>query len=164
MNTSSTTTGSNHAQQDDERFMNMAIKISAESEFPFGAVVVKDGEIIGRSDADTASAKSIYSHAEQVAIENASGNELYRGLKGATLYCSCEPCMMCMGVILYEGIDRVCYAAGLEDSDNLVEREIPVGARSLAALAGSDIKISSGHNRLAAVAIMKKYQARKEQK
>ena len=96
----------------DEQFIDIAIEISKNAKYPYGAIVVKDGEIIGRSDDNTLMETSMYSHAELDAIESASKNKnLYGDLKGATMYVSCEPCMMCMGAILYEEFSKIVYAA-----------------------------------------------------
>lgn len=61
----------------------------------------------------------MYSYAELEAIESVSKSKsLYRGLKSTTMYLSCEPCMMCMGAILYERITKIVYAATLQDSND----------------------------------------------
>lgn len=102
----------------DEKFIDIAIEISRKAKYPYGAIVVKDGEIIGRSDDKTLMETSMYSHAELEAIESASKNKnLYGDLKGAILYVSCESCMMCMGTILYEEFSKIVYAATLQDSN-----------------------------------------------
>ena len=93
----------------DYQYIDIAIEISKQSKYPYGAIVVKNNIIIGRSDDNTLIQKSMYSHAELMAIESASKNKnLYGDLKGATIYISCEPCMMCMGAILYEGFQKLC--------------------------------------------------------
>jgi len=74
----------------DEDFMSVAIDISAKAKYPFGAIVVKDGEIIGRSDAEVTVSKSWLRHDELVALEDASKGGLYGALEGAIMYCSCE--------------------------------------------------------------------------
>ena len=56
----------------DEQFIDIAIEISKNAKYPYGAIVVKDGEIIGRSDDNTLMETSMYSHAELEAIESAS--------------------------------------------------------------------------------------------
>lgn len=72
---------------EDEQYIDIAIEISSKAKYPYGAIVVKDGEIIGRSDDTTLIATSMYSHAELEAIESASKNKnLYGDLKGATIY------------------------------------------------------------------------------
>lgn len=71
----------------DEEYIDIAIEISRNSKYPYGAIVVKNNEIIGRSDDNTLIKNSMYSHAELVAIESASKNKnLYGNLKGATIY------------------------------------------------------------------------------
>jgi len=104
----------------DKEYINQAIELSKEADFPYGAIIVKDNKIIGSSNMNTPVTKSAFAHAELKAIENAienlGGYLCAEGGKGATIYSSCEPCAMCMGAILYTGIDRLVYAATLEDS------------------------------------------------
>ena len=102
----------------DEKFMDLAIELSKKYDYPYGAIVVKNGRILGRSDADTGICKTIYKHAQLVAIEDALRNNTLMGnLKGCTLYSSCEPCMICMEAICYSGIDRLVYGVGIEASN-----------------------------------------------
>lgn len=108
----------------DSEYMKIAIELSKKATFPYGAILVKDDIIIGRSDIDTPVSKTAFSHAELRAIENAmehlGGHLCAEGGKGVTLYSSCEPCAMCMGAILYTGISRLVYGATLEDSKEYV--------------------------------------------
>lgn len=120
---------------DDEKFIDIAIELSKKSIYPYGAIIVKNGEIIGRSDVDVPVSKTVFSHAELRAIENAmehiGGHLCAEGGKGCTIYSSCEPCAMCMGAILYIGIERLVYAGTLEDSKECVN-EIIVKAEDVA--------------------------------
>lgn len=120
---------------DDEKFIDIAIELSKKSIYPYGAIIVKNGEIIGRSDVDVPVSKTVFSHAELRAIENAmehiGGHLCAEGGKGCTIYSSCEPCAMCMGAILYTGIERLVYAGTLEDSKECVN-EIIVKAEDVA--------------------------------
>lgn len=113
---------------DDEKFIDIAIELSKKSMYPYGAIIVKNGEIIGRCDVDVPVSKTGFSHAELRAIENAmehiGGHLCAEGGKGCTIYSSCEPCAMCMGAILYTGIERLVYAATLEDSKECVNEII----------------------------------------
>ena len=143
----------------DEQYIDVAIKISKNAKYPYGAIVVKDNEIIGRSDDTTVIEKSMYSHAELEAIESASKNKnLYGDLKGATLYVSCEPCMMCMGAILYEQFDRLVYASTIEDSDKYVCKEVICNTEELTRVANSKIEIVAELNRDSATQVLKKYE------
>lgn len=140
----------------DEEFIDIAIEISEKAKYPYGAIVVRDGEIIGRSDDKTLMESSMFSHAELEAIESAAKNKnLYGELKGATIYVSCEPCMMCMGAILYEGFSKIVYAATLQDSNDYYCQEMITDIDILAKYGNSKIEIIRGLHRDKAVRILK---------
>lgn len=140
----------------DEQFIDIAIEISRNAKYPYGAIVVKNGEIIGRSDDNTLMEKSMYSHPELEAIESASKNKnLYGDLKGTVIYVSCEPCMMCMGAILYEGISKLVYAATLQDSNNLYCPEVITDIDVLAKYSNHKIEIVKELHRDKAVEVLK---------
>lgn len=144
---------------EDKKFIDVSIEISKNAKYPYGAIVVKDNEIIGRSDDNTLISKSMYSHAELMAIESASKNKnLYGDLKGATMYVSCEPCMMCMGAILYEQFARLVYACTIEDSDKYICKEVICDTKELAKITNSKIEIVSELNRYSATQILKQYE------
>ena len=141
----------------DEKYIDIAIDISEKAKYPYGAIIVKDDEIIGRSDDKTLMETSMYSHAELEAIESASKNKnLYGDLEGSTLYVSCEPCMMCMGAILYEGISKIVYAATLQDSNDYYCPEMITDIDVLAKYANNDIEIIKELHRDKAVEILKR--------
>ena len=140
----------------DEKYIDIAIEVSKKAKYPYGAIVVKDNQIIGRSDDETLIGKSMYSHAELQAIESASKNKnLYGDLKGAIMYVSCEPCMMCMGAILYEEFSKVVYAATLQDSNDIYCPEMITDIDELAKYSKSKIKIVKELHRDKAVDVLK---------
>lgn len=140
----------------DEQYIDISIDISKKGKYPYGAIVVKDGEIIGRSDDKTLMETSMYSHAELEAIESASKNKsLYGDLKGATLYVSCEPCMMCMGAILYEEFSKIVYAATLQDSNDNYCPEIIAPIEKLSKYSKNKIEIIARLHRDKAVEVLK---------
>lgn len=142
----------------DEQYIDIAIDISKKAKYPYGAIVVKDGKIIGRSDDKTLMETSMYSHAELEAIESASKNKnLYGDLRGATLYVSCEPCMMCMGAILYEEFSKIVYAATLQDSNDNYCPEMITNIDELAKYANSKIEIIKELNREKAVEVLRQH-------
>jgi len=99
----------------DERFMGAALALAREAaslgEVPVGAVVVKDGEIVGRGFNQPIGGRDPTAHAEVMALRDAArrlGN--YR-LPGCTLYVTLEPCAMCIGAIFHARIARVVFGA-----------------------------------------------------
>jgi len=105
----------------DEYFMRRAISlaqkgIDSNSGGPFGAVVVKDDEIIGEGCNQVTSTNDPTAHAEVVAIRNACQKLGSFQLDNCILYTSCEPCPMCLGAIYWARPLRVFYAATREDA------------------------------------------------
>ncbi|MDI9354865.1 MAG: nucleoside deaminase [Cyanobium sp. MAG06] len=66
---------------------------------PFGAIIVRDGKIIGRGHNRVTSTNDPTAHAEITAIRDACKNENNFHLSGAIIYTSCEPCLMCLSAI-----------------------------------------------------------------
>ena len=142
----------------DEQYIDTAIEISRNAKYPYGAIVVKNGKIIGRSDDKTLMETSMYSHAELEAIESSSKNKnLYGDLKGATMYVSCEPCMMCMGAILYEEFDKIVYAATLQDSNDNYCPEMITNIDELAKYSKNKIEIVKELHRDRAIEVLKNH-------
>lgn len=83
---------------------------------PFGAVVVKDGEIIGEGSNRVTSTNDPTAHAEVVAIRNACEKLGSFQLEDCVIYTSCEPCPMCMGAIYWARPKQVFYACTREDA------------------------------------------------
>lgn len=84
-----------------------AQKAEAIGEVPIGAVIVKDGEIIGRGHNLTETTDDPTMHAEMVAIRQATKAIGYSRLYGCTMYVTCEPCSMCAGAIILARLEKV---------------------------------------------------------
>src|SRR6188474_3238404 len=78
---------------------------------PFGAVLVRDGEVLGEGTNRVTSDCDPTAHAEVVALRRACARLASHDLAGAVLYASCEPCPMCLGAALWARVARVVYAA-----------------------------------------------------
>jgi tRNA(Arg) A34 adenosine deaminase TadA len=107
-----------------ERFLREAIELAFEGMRagqggPFGAVIVRDGEIIGRGCNRVTSTNDPTAHAEIVAIREACQNAAHFHLPGAVLYASCEPCPMCLAAIYWAGIQTVYYSADRNDAERI---------------------------------------------
>lgn len=105
---------------DNERFMQMAIDLSIENVAngggPFGAVIVRDGEVIATGTNRVTASCDPTAHAEVNAIRNACAKVGDFKLNGCTIYSSCEPCPMCLSAIYWAGIDRIYYGNTKEDA------------------------------------------------
>ena len=145
-------------------FINIAIDISKTAKYPYGAIIVKNNKIIGRSDNKTFVENSPYAHSELMAIEDAVKNNmnLYGELAGSTLYTSCEPCLMCMGGVIYEKLSKVVYAATLEDSEKYIVEEVKVKPKDIIALAKAEIEIIGEVEREKAVQVLKNWRKNNE--
>ncbi len=127
-----------------EAHMREAIRLSIENVEsgkggPFGCVVVKDGVIIARGTNEVTLSNDPTAHAEVVAIRMACKELGSFQLDGCDIYCSCEPCPMCLGAIYWARPKAIYYAntksdaAGIDFDDAFIYAEIalPVEQRTL---------------------------------
>lgn len=107
----------------DEFFMRKAIELSIknidENGGPFGAVIVKDGEIIAKGVNRVTSNTDPTAHAEVNAIREASKKLGTFDLSGCVIYSSCEPCPMCLGAIYWAHLDKLFYANTKSDAKDI---------------------------------------------
>lgn len=100
---------------DHERFMAIAVEEAklgaAAGEQPFGAVVVRGGEVICRTRSLKVSTSDTTAHSETLAIKCATQKLKRRTLPDCVFYCTCEPCPMCCGAILNGGINTLVIGA-----------------------------------------------------
>jgi guanine deaminase len=127
-----------------EKFMRMAIKLSEQNVKesmggPFGAVIVKDGQVIAKSSNKVIQQNDPTAHAEIAAIRLACRRSGNYNLRGCVIYTSCEPCPMCLGAIYWARIDAIYYgntkadaaAIGFDDHFIYKEMELPMHKRKL---------------------------------
>lgn len=124
-------------KNEDQRFLREAIEearagMERGDGGPFGCVVVKDGQVVGRGNNRVTSANDPTAHAEVVAIRDACSALQAFQLEGCTVYTSCEPCPMCLGALYWARPARVVYAATRLDAaaagfdDQLIYDELPL--------------------------------------
>jgi guanine deaminase len=104
-----------------ESFMREAIQLSLSNlescnGGPFGAVIVKDGQIIARGANKVTSTNDPTAHAEVVAIRQACEKLQTFQLTGCEIYASCEPCPMCLGAIYWARLDKLYFANTKNDA------------------------------------------------
>ena len=108
---------------EDAKFMEMAIELSIENidngGGPFGAVIVRDGEIIATGANRVVPNSDPTAHAEITAIRNACTKLGTFQLSGCTIYSTCEPCPMCLGALYWAGVSRICYGNTKDDAKDI---------------------------------------------
>jgi len=90
---------------------------------PFGAVVVKDGKIVGRGHNRVLIDHDPTCHGEMVAIRDACKNLKSHDLTGCVIYTTAEPCPMCLGAILWSNISKAYYGCNVNDTDKIGFRD-----------------------------------------
>ena len=109
--------------ENNEKFMRLAIKKSLESVDngggPFGAVVVKDGEVVAVASNSVTLDNDPTAHAEVNAIRMACKKLGTFDLSGCEIYASCEPCPMCLASIYWARIGKLYYANTKVDADKI---------------------------------------------
>lgn len=101
--------------EDHERWMRRALALADraanEGEVPVGAVVVRDGQLLGEGWNQVIAAQDPTAHAEIVALRDAARAEGNYRLPGATLYVTLEPCTMCAGAMVHARVTELIFAA-----------------------------------------------------
>lgn len=123
--------------------MQVALRIAAESVElgggPFGALVVRGGEVLASGTNRVVLDRDPTAHAEVVALRAAAQQLGTHVLAGCEVYASCEPCPMCLGALLWSRVDRVWFsasrhdaaAAGFDDALIYEELALPLDARNV---------------------------------
>lgn len=132
--------------EQDNQFMRMDIEASIQNVRngggPFGAVIVRNGEVVATGVNRVTANNDPTAHAEVSAIREACQKLSTFKLDDCVIYTSCEPCPMCLSAIYWSGIRRIYYGNTAQDADDInfsdqfIYDEIarPVGERSIPAL------------------------------
>jgi guanine deaminase len=128
----------------DIHFMREAIRLSrqkmhANQGGPFGAIIVRDGKIIGRGWNKVTSSNDPTAHAEMTAVRDACKKLKRFHLEDCELYTSCEPCPMCLGAVYWARLKKIFYANTRKDAakihfdDSMIYNEVrrPIPRRKI---------------------------------
>ena len=110
------------------KYMQVAKEISEENLYdntggPFGACIVRNGEIVGKGDNSVLRKNDPTAHAEIEAIRDACNNLNSYDLNDCELYTSCYPCPMCLSAIIWSNIKKVYYGNTKEDAEKIGFRD-----------------------------------------
>jgi tRNA(Arg) A34 adenosine deaminase TadA len=133
---------------DDERFMRLALeRAHAGMEAggsPFGAVVVRAGEVIAAEHNAVLQNHDPTAHAEVTALRAAARAIGTHDLSGCTVYSTTEPCPMCFSAIHWAHCDRIVYGADIADAAAAGFRELAISNETMGLLGGSAVAVEGG--------------------
>ena len=122
--------------------MRLAIEEAAKSEYPFGAVITRDDKVLASGHSTQENDPT--AHGEMAAIRRFLAEYDAEKLKGTTLYTSGEPCPMCMGAIIWCGIERMVFAASMEQIATKMSLIMVPSAEIAGRTTFADIHITGG--------------------
>ncbi|MHA1871437.1 MAG: nucleoside deaminase [Promethearchaeota archaeon] len=129
----------------DEKYMRMAIEKTKEGmkegQTPFGACIVKDGEVIACEHNKVWATTDITAHAEIVAIREACKKLNTIDLSGCVIYSTCEPCPMCFSAIHWARISTIVYGASIADAQGGGFNELTISNHQMKDLGRSKVEI-----------------------
>jgi len=145
-------------------FLVRAIALSREAldtgDGAFGAVIAKDGKVLAAERNRTCVEGNPILHAEIVAIREACRVHGARALVGSTIYCSCEPCLMCLLAITYSEIAKVVYAATLEDAIKYGSGDPPIWPKRIIEQGRLPVILIAGGHRDETLKVFEEYVAK----
>ena len=132
------------ATAEDERLMRIAIEEASKGDYPFGAVIARDGNVLARGRNLGKQNQDPTAHGEMVAIRRFLADYGPEKLKGTTLYTSGEPCPMCAGAIVWCGISRIVYGASIAELASKTGQIMITSAEIASHAPFADITITGG--------------------
>lgn len=124
--------------------INKAIEGVDKGQSPFGACIVKDGNVIACDHNIVWESTDITAHGEVHAIRNACKKNNSIDLSGTVIYSTCEPCPMCFTAIHWAKIDKIFYGAEIDDAEKFGFNELKVSNHTLKELGLSKVEIQGG--------------------
>jgi tRNA(Arg) A34 adenosine deaminase TadA len=133
---------------DEQAFMWRAVEKAregvAKGQSPFGAAVVKDGQVVAAAHNTVWLDTDPTAHAEVNALRRAAAELGTIFLRGCTMYTTCEPCPMCLSAIHWAKFERVVFGATIADAAEAGFTELHVPAKELARQGGSRLVVQDG--------------------
>jgi tRNA(Arg) A34 adenosine deaminase TadA len=128
-----------------EKFMRLAIVKAKEGiekgQTPFGACIVRDGEVISCAHNEVWKRMDITAHAEICAIREACKKLGTVDLSGCVIYSTCEPCPMCFSACHWAKISKIVYGARIEDAKKLGFSELTISNEEMKSQSNSSIEV-----------------------
>lgn len=126
--------------------MHEALKTAGQSKdsLPCGVVIVKNSKIIAKACNNQDDVPDITAHAEMNALREACKKLKRKNLSDCTIYCTCEPCLMCLSAIIWAKIPRLCYSVPLKDAVKTSKNKISLTVKQVISKASFKMEIIAG--------------------
>ncbi len=144
----------------DEEYMKIAIEQAKIGSFPYGAIIVKDGEIIAKATSGEV-LNDPTAHSETMAIRKACNKLQTTDLSGATIYCTCEPCLLCFGTLWWSNIRKIVYGTSIQKCLNegicTFMSGLNISVKQLNTMSSNDFEIVTGICEKEVMDVMRKW-------
>lgn len=142
-----------------EYFMNVALEEAKQGDAPYGAVIVKNNQILAKAYNTVKRDRDPSAHAEMNVIRSMTNKLNSPSLEGYTLYATAEPCPMCATACIWAGIDEIIIGASIQELINCNQAQIDVSCEELIAKGPKDIKVTKGVLKQECLALFEHYQS-----
>lgn len=129
---------------DREKFMAIALAEAKKGDSPYGAVIVRDNEVVAKAYNTVVRDSDPSAHAEMNAIRNLTIKNKSPYLAGYTIYASGEPCPMCAAACIWAGVDEIVIGASIQDLININQSQINLSCEEIIAKSSKNIKVTKG--------------------
>lgn len=129
---------------DNEYFMRIALEAAKKGDAPYGAVIVKNNEVVTVAHNTVLSYNDPSAHAEINAIRKLTANLKNTSLEGYTIYTTGEPCPMCATACVWTGISQIVYGASIKDLMEVKQSQIDISCEEIIAKSFKNITVTRG--------------------
>ncbi|MEH2061254.1 MAG: nucleoside deaminase [Nostoc sp.] len=127
-----------------EDFMRLALAQAKEGDSPYGAVIVKDNEIVAVAHNTVRRDNDPSAHAEINVIRSLTAKLQNPSLEGYSIYTTGEPCPMCATACVWSGLSEIVYGASIEDLISANQSQINISCEEVIAKSFRNIKVTKG--------------------
>lgn len=129
---------------DNQKFMLVALEVAKKGDAPYGAALVKDGEVVAVAHNTVRQANDPSAHAEINVIRKLTSKLKNPSLEGYTLYTTGEPCPMCAAACVWTGISEIIYGASITDLVMVNQSQIEISCEEVIAKSFRNISVTKG--------------------
>lgn len=127
-----------------EYFMRLALAQAKEGETPYGAVIVKDNEVVAVAHNTVIRDNDPSAHAEINVIRSLTAKLKNHFLEGYSIYTTGEPCPMCATACVWSGLSEIVYGASIQDLISINQSQINISCEEVIAKSFRNIKVTKG--------------------